>query len=60
MTKAVTEQEGPKYFPAAPFFEYFFSAASCKKYSKNSAAGIFFGPSYFDLALVEYIFYLIK
>ena len=40
-------------FPAAPFFEYFFSAASYKKYSKNGAAGKFFGPSYFDLALVK-------
>ena len=51
--KATTEKEGPKHFPAAPFFEYFFSATTCKKYSKNSAAGNFFGPSHFDPVLDE-------
>ena len=50
-TKAGSKQEGPKNFPAAPFFEYFFSAAICKKYSKNGASGNFFGSSYFDPAL---------
>jgi len=27
--------------------------AAVKKYSKNGAAGKFFGPSYFDQALIE-------
>ena len=49
-TKALTEWEGPKNIPAAPVFEFFFSVASCKKYSKNGAAGKFFAPSYFDPA----------
>ena len=44
---------GSKKFPAAPFFEYFFSAPSCKKYSKNGAAGKNFAPSYFDPALIH-------
>ena len=36
---------------AAPFFEYFLQLAAEKKYSKNGAAGIFFGPSYSVTAL---------
>ena len=37
---------------AAPFFEYFLQLAAEKKYSKNGAAGIFFGPFYFVMTLV--------
>ena len=51
-TKAGSKYEGPKIFPAAPFFEYFLQLAAEKKYSKNGAAGNFFGPSYFVTALV--------
>ena len=36
--KAVTIQEGPENFLAAPFFESFFLGASWKKDSKNGAA----------------------
>ena len=50
-TKAGSKSEGPKKFPAAPFFEYFLQLVAEKKYSKNSAAGIFFGPSYSVMAL---------
>ena len=41
-----------KNFPPAPFFKYFLQLVAEKKYSKNGAAGKFFGPSYFVTALV--------
>ena len=44
-------KRGQKKFPAAPFFEYFLQLVAEKKYSKNGAAGKFFGPSYFVMAL---------
>ena len=66
-TKAGSKSEGPKNFPAAPFFEHFLQLGAEKKYSKNGAAGKFFGPSYFDPALIElqnapltYIFSLVS
>ena len=50
-TKVVSKIEGPKIFLAAPFFEVFFSAASCKKGLKNGAARKLLGPSYFVTTL---------
>ena len=41
VVKPSQNKKGRKFFPAALFFEYFFSAAGKK-----------FGPSYFDPALV--------
>ena len=42
-----------KKFPAATFFESFFTAGSCENDSKKGAAGKLFGPSYFVTALVD-------
>ena len=33
-------------------FQWFFTAESCEKDKKNGAPGNFFGPSYFETALV--------
>jgi hypothetical protein len=49
--KAGSKLEGPKNFPAALFLNTFLQMAIEKKYSKNGAAGNFFGPSYFVTAL---------
>ena len=41
-----------KIFQLHRFLNIFLQLAAEKKYSKNGAAGKFFGPSYFDPALV--------
>ena len=51
-TKVVTKYEGPKKYPGAPVLVSFFTAGSWEKDTENGATGIFFGPSYFETALV--------
>ena len=42
----------PKKFPGAPNSVYFFTAGSLERDTENSAPGNFFGPSYFETALI--------
>jgi hypothetical protein len=52
LLKPGQNNKGQNFFlSAAPFFEYFLQLAAEKKYSKNGAAGNFFGSSYFVTAL---------
>ena len=52
--KPSQNKKSRKHFSAAPIFEYFFSAASCKKsIQKTVQLEIFLAPSYFDPALAE-------
>ena len=45
-------KKGQKKFQLHCFLNTFLQLAAEKKYSKNGAAGNFFGPSYFVIALV--------
>ena len=45
-------KRGQNLFQLHRFLNTFLQLAAEKKYSKNGAAGIFFGPSYFVMALV--------
>ena len=49
--KAVTKQEGPKHFLAAPKMVSFFAAGSWEKDAILGAARKIFNPSYFVTAL---------
>ena len=54
LLKPSQNKKGRKKIPAAPFFLNTFSQLpAVKKYSKNGAAEKFFGPCYFDLALIN-------
>ena len=44
-----------KFFQLHRFLNTFLQLAAEKKYSKNSAAGNFFGPSYFVMALMVFV-----
>ena len=44
-------KKGQKFFQLHRFLNTFLQLAAEKKYSKNGAAGNFFGPSYFVTAL---------
>ena len=44
--KPSQNKKGQKKNPAAPFFEYFFSAASCKKVFKKCCSWKFFWPGF--------------
>lgn len=45
LIKVRSNKEGPKSFLAAPFFESFFPAASCKKGLKKQCSRKIFDPS---------------
>ena len=47
-------KKGQKFFQLHRFLNTFSQLPAVKKYSKNDAAGKFFGPSYFDPALAEF------
>ena len=49
--KPLQNKKGQKIFYLHRFLNTFSLLPAVKKYSKNGAAGIFFGPSYFDPAL---------
>ena len=49
--KPSQNKKGRKNFQLHRFFNTFSQLPAVKKYSKNGAAGKFFGPSYFDPAL---------
>ena len=51
LLKPGQNKKGQKIFQLYRFLNTFLQLAAEKKYSKNGAAGKFFGPSYFDLAL---------
>jgi len=48
-------KKGQKMFQLHRFLNTFLLLAAEKKYSKNGAAGNFFGPSYFLTALEQFI-----
>ena len=50
--KSRLKRKGQKFFQLHRFLNTFLQLAAEKKYSKNGAAGNFFGPSYFVMALV--------
>ena len=52
LLKPGQNKKGQKTFQLHHFLNTFVQQAAEKKYSKNSAAGNFFGPSYFVTALV--------
>ena len=52
LIKPSQNKKGQKIFQLHRFLNTFLQQAAEKKYSKNSAAGNFFGPSYFVTALV--------
>ena len=58
LLKPSQNKKDQKKFPAAPFLNTFSQLPAVKKYSKNGAVGNFFGPSYFDPALVKFPFKL--
>ena len=51
--KPSQNKKGRKKFQLHRFLNTFSQRPAVKKYSKNGAAGKFFGPSYFDPALVQ-------
>jgi len=51
--KPSQDKKGRKNFQLHHFLNTFSQLPAVKKYSKNIAAGKFFGPSYFDPALVQ-------
>ena len=51
LLKPGQNKKGPKIFQLHRFLNTFLQLAAEKKYSKNGAAGNFFGPSYFVTAL---------
>ena len=52
MLKPSQNKKGHKKFQLHRFLSTLSQLPAVKKYSKNGAAGKFFDPSYFDLALV--------
>ena len=50
--KSGQNKKGQNFFQLHRFLNTFLQLAAEKKYSKNGAAGNFFGPSYFVTALV--------
>ena len=53
-------KKGQNIFQLHRFVNTFLQLAAAKKYSKNGAAGNFFGPSYFVTALVRLMLRYIK
>jgi hypothetical protein len=53
--KPSQNKKGRKIFQLHRFLNTFSQLPAVKKYSKNSAAGNFFSPSYFDPALVKWL-----
>ena len=51
LLKPSQNKKGRKIFQLHRFLNTFSQLPAVKKYSKNGAAGKFFGPSYFDPAL---------
>ena len=51
LLKPSQNKKGQKIFQLHHFLNTFLQLAAEKMYSKNSAAGKFFGPSYFVMAL---------
>ena len=51
MLKPGQNKKGQNFFQLHRFLNTFLQLAAEKKYSKNGAAGIFFGPSYSVTAL---------
>jgi hypothetical protein len=51
LLKPGQNKNGQKFFQLHRFLNTFLQLAAEKKYSKNGAAGKFFGPSYFVTAL---------
>ena len=49
-------KKGQKIFRLHRFLNTFSQLPAVEKYSKDGAAGKFFGPSYFDPALVNLLF----
>ena len=52
-------KKGQKILQLHHFFEYFSQLPAVKKYSKNGAAGKFFGPPYFVTALGQIYYFSI-
>ena len=52
LLKPGQNKKGQKIFQLHRFLNTFLQLAAEKKYSKNGAAGIFFGPSYSVTALI--------
>ena len=55
LLKPGQNKKGKKNFQLHRFLNTFLQLAAEKKYSKNGAAGKFFGPSYFVTALMYLI-----
>ena len=55
LVKPSQNKKGQKKFQLHRFLNTFSQLPAVKKYSKKGAAGIFFGHSYFDPALVDVV-----